>query len=415
MYEHKMRGSGWYRVILGGIKMEIKEKKGKSVTYDEYSAWDLFRRGQIDQRKHLKILEKMIKDNVKDLITHGKIIAGDNVVLPVKHLKQWRFRYAKKGEGTITLPGADKKKEGDIIAEKEKEGQGEGQGEGGNGGDNSGYYEVVVNADKIAEYLFQNMNLPRIRKKQSKKSFKEKYKMDSVSRKGSANNLHKRRTVYENLKRNAIRGETKFHKLVDDDLRYRSNSIKKVPQDKIVAFFVRDRSASMNDHKKEMTRIMSFWFNQFLEYKYSSVVEKVHVLFDTCGQRVSEEEFFSMSEGGGTNISSGVRIVQELMEEEYPTSVNNVYVFLFTDGDNFSNDNERVFEMVEGMMGEVNLFGVCHIKDYPGSYFYNSMDSEFIREARERAGRYEELEVVTSSTQEEIVEVMRKLFGGEER
>ena len=396
--------------------LKSRESSGKKVKHDEYSAWDLFRRGQIDQRKHLKILERLLKENVKELITRGEIIAGNNVVIPVKHLKQWRLRYTRKGEGVITLPGADKKQEGDIIAEKPKKGEGEAEGEGGNSGDRSGHYEVVVNADKIAEYLFQNMNLPRLKKKSSKNVYKEQYKMDSVSKKGSVNNLQKRRTVYQNLKRNATRGEAKFKDLVDDDLRFKANSIKKVPQDKIVAFFVRDRSGSMGEHKKELTRIMAFWFNQFLEYKYSKVIEKVHVLFDTEGHRVDEEEFFSMSEGGGTTVSSGVKVVEDLINEEFAPSMHNIYIFVFTDGDNFGHDDEIVFKKIEGLKGKINLFGICHTKDKPGSvysYITSNSDSAFIRGAKEKASSSEELEVVTVQTKDEIIDAMKKLFGGD--
>ncbi len=386
--------------------------------YDDYSAWDLFRRGQIDQRKHLKIIERMIKENITDLITHGKIITGHNVAIPVKHLKQWRFMYDKSSqEGTTVLPDSGKKEKGDIIGEKPQEG-GEGSREGGCEGGGSGEYEVVVNADKIAEYLFENMQLPRLQKRMAKDSVKEEYKMDSVSKRGSINNLQKRRTIYQNIRRNASQGDPKFKDVIDEDLRYKAHSVKKVPQDRILSIFIRDRSASMDDFKKELTRILSFWFNQFLQYKYSTVVERRFVLFDTTGAEVPEDDFYAVSEGGGTLISSGLEVADKIIEREFPPSHYNIYIFLFTDGDNWSNDNENAIKLINKLASVSNLVGVCQVMNSnPQALFYRKLgsgDSDFIKNVKESAEITESLEVADVTEQEEILDVMKQFFGGEE-
>jgi len=383
------------------------------VRFEEHSAWDLFRRGQVDQRKHLKILERMIKENAHDLIVHGKVIAGDNVVLPVKHLKQWRFVYEEdKDEGTIAHPNADEIEEGDVIGEKKKAGGSQGNREGGSEKGDSGYYEVVVNADYIAEYLFRDMKLPRLKRKQPKNAFKQQWKMDSISQKGSMKNLQKKKTVYENIKRNAARGEAIFKDPVDDDLRFRSSTVKKIPEDKIVAVFLRDRSASMNDHKKEMTRIMSFWFNKFLEYKYSQVIEKIFILFDTDANETDEEEFYSLSEGGGTIISSGFELTDKILNKRYPPSSYNVYVFGFTDGDNMATDNNKAVNTIVKLSFSANLVGIGHIKGgdmIPGS---KTADSHFIQRLKSIANINENLEVSDVLEKQDIIATMQIFFGG---
>lgn len=386
-------------------------------TIDNYSAWDLFRRGQIDQRKHLKIIERMIKENITDLISHGKIIAGDNVVIPVKSLKQYKFMYAPNEEGTAVIPDASKKEKGDIISEKPKQGQPGGEGEGGGDGEGGGgHYEVVVNADKIAEYLFENMELPRLKRKSPKDVFKEEYKVDSISKRGSINNLQKKRTVYENIKRNASKGDPSFKGIVDDDLRFRSHSIKKVPQDKIVAIFIRDRSASMDEYKKEMTRIASFWFNQFLEWKYSKVIDKKFILFDTKGVKVNEDEFYSLSEGGGTRISSGLDIAKDMIDKEYPSSMYNIYVFIYSDGDNFPDDTNDASKLLTDISVETNLTGFCHIRNNNSIYsnFYSG-ESDFVKRVKVMAKDQEEVEFGRIEEQKDIIEIMKQFFGGEEK
>jgi len=377
--------------------------------HDDYSAWDLFRRGQIDQRKHLKILERIIKDNITDLIVHGKIIAGDNVALPVKHLKQWRFVYEPKKKGTIVVPGSGKKKKGDVIAEKPKKGTGSGSGGDGQGGE--GQYEVVVNADKISEYLFENMELPRMKRKSSKDVYKEYYKMDSISRKGSVAKIHKRKTIYENIKRNASKGAAVFKNILDPDLRYRSHSVKRIPQDKIIAIFIRDRSASMDITKKELTRIMAFWFSQFLEYKYSKMIEKQFILFDTDAAQVTEDDFYSISEGGGTIISSGLQVAREMIDSTYPSNFYNIYVFVFTDGDNFPYDNDKALNLSESISYDSNLLGFCHINTHSTVFRNLGGESEFISKLKVMSKDTEIIEVGSVKERNDIVNVMKQFFG----
>jgi len=378
---------------------------------DNFNAWDLFRKGHLDQEKHLKILEKTLKDNITDLISHGKIIAGDNIIIPVKHLKQYKFVYEQKQEGTIAMPDdASDKQEGDIIGEKPQKGQGD-QGKGGSGEGDGGYYEVVVNSDDIAEYLFQNMELPRLKKKKPKDAYKEEYKMSSISKTGSMSNLQKKKTIQENIKRNASKGDAKFKDIINEDLRYRSHRIKQVPQDKVVCIFIRDRSASMDDYKKELTRIMSFWFLKFLEYKYSKVVEKAFISFDTKAEEVSEYDFIHKSEGGGTAISSGFAEADRIIQERYPLDDYNIYIFQFTDGDNWEHDNENADQYIDYFSSLVNLLGVCHIRS-PFSFFgFTFGNSNYIKNVKNKSIESESVKLVEVSKQEEIVFAMEDLFG----
>ena len=372
---------------------------------DTYSAWDLFRRGHLDHERHQKILREAVKKNLTDLISHGEIIAGENVKIPIRHLKQWRFVYEDPGdEGTVVLDGDYE--EGDAFGKKPEKGQG-GQGPGGGGESDPGYYEVVVDAEDVAPLLFEDLELPDLRQKEPKDAYKEESIFEGLNKKGIMPNLDKRRTIYQNIKRNASRGDSRFKDLADDDLRYRTEEIKKIPQDKVAVIFVRDRSASMGDEKKRLTRIAAFWIIKFLEHKYSKVVDKDFILFDTQADQVDEETFLGWSEGGGTEISSGLTLAKDVIEKSYPVSQYNTYTFLFTDGDNWSHDRDKALQATKDLLPLNNLFGCVYIDSSDAfAWAYGRGNSTYVQDIKELP-----LRVAHVARQENILSMMRNFFG----
>jgi len=385
--------------------MTDKLDTGKLNT-DHHNAWDLFRRGNLDQKRHIKLIKKAIKENITDLITHGKIVSGDKVVIPVRELRQWKFEYEKKGEeGTVIVEGDPK--EGDVIGKKPDKGKG--NQPGGDGDHDEGYFEVVVDAESVSEILFEDLELPNVQKKQPKDYFKEEYVQESVSKKGIMPNLDKKRTVIQNIKRNAAKGDPKFKSILDDDLRYKTDTIKRIPQDKVVVFFIRDRSASMGETKKHLTRVFAFWIIKFLNFKYKKMVEDVYVLFDTEAEETTQEEFITKSEGGGTKVSTGINLADDIVNKRYPPSHYNIYFILFTDGDNWGEDNKTVMDSIDKVLPYNNLFGCANIKGYGStSYYTSSSDSAFIINLKKLEKN--NLVVVDVTDQEDILVAMKSFF-----
>ncbi len=378
-------------------------------TTDNYNAWDLFRRGHLDQKKHIELIRKAIRENITDLITHGKIVSGDKIVIPIKELRQWKFEYEEKNEeGTAIVEGDPQ--EGDIIGKKPDKGQG--NQPGGDGEHDEGYFEVVVDAESVSEILFDDLELPNIQKKQPKDYFKEEYVQESVSRKGIMPNLDKKRTIVQNIRRNAAKGDAKFKDILDDDLRYKADMIKKIPQDKVVVFFIRDRSGSMGEAKKHLTRVFAFWIIKFLKFKYRQMIEDVYVLFDTKAEEVTQDEFITKSEGGGTKVSTGINLADDIVNKRYPTEHYNIYFMLFTDGDNWGEDNNTALQSIENVLPYNNLFGCANIKGYgnsQGNYHgFFSLDSGFIKDLRKMDK--DNLVVTDVEDQEDILRAMKEFF-----
>ncbi len=372
---------------------------------EQYGAWDLFRRGHLDQERHLKILRDIIRKNMTDLVSHGKIITGDNVVIPVTHLKQYKFVYEDPGgAGTIML---DKKMEkGDTIGKKPQKSKGQ-SSSGDSSESEEGFYEVVVNADQIAEILFQDLELPELKEKQKAIGYKEEVVREGTKKRGSISNLAKKKTIIQNIKRNAAKGDPGFKNIIDDDLRFDTNVLKRVPHDRVAVIFIRDRSGSMDATKKHLSRVMAFWIIKFLESKYKKVTERSYIIFDTKAEEVDQEAFITRSEGGGTRISSGFQLADEIIAAKFPPESYNLYTFLFTDGDNNFNDNLQAREMVEKMAAVNNLAGIVHIRAQ-GAYSYYS-DLRFINSIKEL--NKPNVIVAELTNQEDVMACMNAFFG----
>lgn len=338
--------------------------------------WDLFRRGHLDQERHHRLVSDAIRRNLSDLVTHGQLTSGGRVRIPVKALKQWRFEFdPDRNDHTGTFEAdpltsggqggqsGKRPRKGDIVGYRPREGK----GQGGQGGDGEGetFYEVEVGVEAVAEILFADLELPRMQRKQSSASFTEREAMQDIRKKGPISNLDKRRTVIENIRRNAATGTLGFGNLADDDLRFRAFNVERVPEDRVAVLFVRDSSGSMGEPEKHLTRVLSFWITRFLQYKYKRIAETAFVLFDTKASEVTEDEFIHLSEGGGTLVSTGFKQAQQIMTDRFPPERFNLYLFAFSDGDNPTGDNPQVVQVASQLLPICNLVGYADIR--PGS------------------------------------------------
>lgn len=337
--------------------------------------WDLFRRGQLDQERHLRLIREAVRKNLADLVTHGSITAGGRVRVPVKALKQWRFEfdpYRHEHTGTFAPDPFDqatqgqgqpkgRPRKGDVVGYLPR--QGKGSGSGGPGGEDGGEgtYEVEVGVEAVAEALFADLELPRLQRKLQAQQVTEEWHMEALRRRGAMSNLDKRRTALENVRRNAAAGRPGFGGLSEDDLRFRAADLRFIPQDQVAVIFVRDCSGSMGEQEKHLTRVLAFWISRFLQFKYRKAAETAFVLFNTSAMEVSEEDFFHRSEGGGTVVSTGFGQAREIIRQRFSPESYNLYVFAFSDGDNPVSDTPQVMAHIRELEPICNLIGYADI------------------------------------------------------
>jgi hypothetical protein len=318
--------------------------------------WELRQPGRRDSERHKARIRKAIKENLRELIAEENIISSDGkrkVKVPVRYLDMWRFKFGPnhKAKGV----GHGEGDPGDIIAKDGKRGKGKGPKAGDQPGEE--LYDEEVELAEIVEMMLEDLGLPWLERKENQVEIEtEEMVFHDIAEKGLPPNVDLKRTLIENLKRNSIAGKPSFGKIVPDDLRYRvwENVVEKHSNAAVI--LIMDRSGSMTDDKKYIVKSFFFWMVSFLRLKYGNV-QVVFVAHDTEAREVEEQNFFAISDGGGTRISSGLELAKTIIETRYPTNIWNNYVFSFSDGENWDTDNDRCIALFKELLGMCQAVG----------------------------------------------------------
>jgi sporulation protein YhbH len=184
-----------------------------------------------------------------------------------------------------------------------------------------------------------------------------------VAKKGMMSNLDKRRTIYENIKRNALHDNYPyFYGVTPDDLRFRTWAKDITHETNAIVIAMRDVSGSMGEFEKYISRSFYFWMVRFLRSKYDNV-QIVFITHHTEAKEVDEDTFFKLGESGGTKVSSAYQLALDIIRERYDPAAWNIYPFHFSDGDNWGDtDNRLCVSLVEKLMEVSNIFGYGEIQ-----------------------------------------------------
>ncbi|MED4531131.1 sporulation protein YhbH [Metabacillus fastidiosus] len=329
--------------------------------------WSLHRKGYDDQKRHQEKVQEAIKNNLPDLITEESIIMSngkDVVKIPIRSLDEYKIRY-NYDKNKHVGQGDGESKVGDVVARDGGSSGDQGAGKGQGAGDKAGedYYEAEVSMMELEEALFRELELPNLQQKERDENIVEHIEFNDIRRVGLMGNIDKKRTMLSAYKRNAMKGEAKFHPIYPEDLKFKTwNEVVK-PESKAVVLAMMDTSGSMGIWEKYMSRSFFFWMTRFLRTKYETV-EIEFIAHHTEAKVVSEEDFFSKGESGGTICSSVYRKALEIIESKYNPSRYNIYPFHFSDGDNLTSDNARCVKLVSELMKVSNMFGYGEVNQY---------------------------------------------------
>jgi sporulation protein YhbH len=341
-----------------------------------------------DRRRHRQLVEKSIRENLGDILSEESIIGeGKNkkIKIPIKGLKEYQFIYGKNSPGVGSGDGSEKK--GDKIG-SDKSQQGKGSGSKGAGNEEGeDIYETEISIDDVLNYLMEDLELPDLDKKKFSEVLSENATKKAGYQKHGINpRLAKKRTVIEKIKREqgkkrALREadiEEKIERFPfkEDDLRYYRVKKTKKREFNAAIFCIMDTSGSMDTTKKYLARSFFFVLSRFIRMKYTNV-EIVFISHSTTAKEVNENEFFHKVESGGTYISSGYVKALEIIEERYNPDYWNIYTFNVSDGDNWSEDNERAIKAAKELTEICNMVGYAEI--LPG-YYNSGLRDRFTKE-----------------------------------
>jgi uncharacterized sporulation protein YeaH/YhbH (DUF444 family) len=345
---------------------------------------------QADANRFRQIVRGKVRDELRKHLGRQELIGreGSRVVsIPIPHLQTPQFVHDPGGQGV---------------------GQGEGEGQDGGGpkaGNEAGQHllEAEFSIEELATMLGDALELPRIEPKGHDELDSAGGQYSGISTVGPESLRHFKRSYRHALRRMISSGtyDPRNPRVVLDrsDRRYRSWKPRPKPSANAVIVYVMDVSGSMGADQKELVRIESFWLDTWIRSHYQGT-RSVYIVHDASAKEVDRETFFRIRESGGTVISSAYELAERVIAERYPPQDWNLYLFHFTDGENYSRqDTEKCLDMLQQrLLPAVNLFGYGQVESYGTSGdFYEALQSRFDNESCVALSRIPDRDAIVDS------------------
>lgn len=344
----------------------------------------------VNRQRFIRRYKQQIKKAVSDAISKRSVTdisSGENVTIPSKDITEPFFHQGKGGRRQIVHPGNDQFSPGDRIKRPQGgAGSGSGTGDPANSGEGTDDFVFSISKDEYLDLLFEDLELPNLRKNQLDKLVQYKnvragYRSEGVpsnidivrSLRGSlarrvAMTADKKARLREleqqlsALEREPVPDQQLLRSIIDEidtlkqriaavpfidsfDLRFRNFQKRPEPTSKAVMFCLMDVSGSMDQATKDMAKRFYILLYLFLSRSYKNV-EVVYIRHHTQAKEVDEQEFFYSQETGGTIVSSAVKLMHDIVQERYNPVEWNIYAAQASDGDNWTDDSAPCAELL---------------------------------------------------------------------
>lgn len=360
----------------------------------------------VNRRRFLERYRKHVKEAVNQAVNKRSITdmeKGESITIPSKDLHEPVIGHGKGGDRSVVHPGNKEFSTGDRIR-KPQGGQGQGNGSGQASPDGEGLDEFTfyISQDEFLEFLFDDLELPNMVRKDLKKSQEFERHRAGFSSEGiptninvvrSLRNAHARRIALGGKKRKRIKeidaelaeikgrsAEAKAKRtaleeekatllarlkklpFIDDfDLRYNRHEMHPVPSSAAVMFCLMDVSGSMTQGTKDIAKRFFLLLYLFLRRNYQKI-EVVFIRHHTSAKEVDEQEFFYSRETGGTIVSSALQMMNDIVQKRYPASSWNIFAAQASDGDNWGDDSPVCRDvLLNHIMPSVQYFSYIEI------------------------------------------------------
>lgn len=367
-----------------GLRSPARRVGGKLLGFE--SIEDLTRRDE--QRE---------KDGFGKKIKFRRILAGPGKVISVPYVEEESLshgesepkRIAQFGQdqfldgenededaGDITQsPGSGEGEVGDVIGEVPLPLGGGGGGEGDDGddeGDSDGEGAGDTEGDHLEEEAYEfgkqiteKLELPNLTKK--KKRFPtDEYTFELTDRhRGSGQLLDKKETLKRIVKANLLLGRVNKDDMDStkmivgpQDRVYRVLSRERIWKSQAVVFFLRDYSGSMWGEPTEALISQHLMIYAWLLVQYEKRVIPRFIVHDTQAREVRPRQYFGLISGGGTNIASGYKKINEIVESEGLADDYDIFIFQGSDGDDWDSRGTEAVPEIEEILSYVSRMGV---------------------------------------------------------
>ncbi len=340
----------------------------------------------VNRQRFLRRHKQQIKDSVSDAVNRRSITdmeSSEDISIPNKDIQEPIFHQGQGGERERVHPGNDQFTRGDKMERQQSGGEGGGAGEGEASQDGEGEDEFVfqISKDEYLDILFEELELPNLQKTQVNKVTEWKTTRAGYQTAGIPSNIAIVRSLQQSLARRTamtagkkrlldeleqtledikqsepaqpleekrikeeiqeLRDRIKNVPFIDSfDLRFKNYERRPIPSSQAVMFCLMDVSGSMDQATKDIAKRFYVLLYLFLTRTYDNV-EVVFIRHHTQAKEVDEQEFFYSQETGGTIVSSALKLMQEIVDERYPTNSWNIYAAQASDGDNWADDSPK--------------------------------------------------------------------------
>ena len=320
------------------------------------------RRIREDHREYRDLIKDNVKDRVKDHIRTGKKIkrhGKDLVVVDIPVIDLPSFRHGKPKDGGI---GNGPAEIGDEVGDgPQKPGK-------GRAGDQQAEHTmgVGVSVPDYIDVLGDELELPKLEPKLRGDITNQKIKYNGLSRVGNNCLLHKKKTLKNAMKRVISTGEfdpndiSNVYPILQDKV-YKTWNVVESPDINAAIFFLQDISWSMDGEKRDLVRELCWYLEHWIR-KFYKHVDLKHIVHDVVAQEVDQEKFYTFSAGGGTKISSAFELTSNIIDSSYPAEDWNMYIFYFSDGENWGDDTKRCISIIDELQVKCNLIGIGEVK-----------------------------------------------------
>lgn len=407
-----------------------------------------------NRQRFLKRVKKQVKDHIEKDILKRSITSekGEDVSVPKKGISEPSFRNnPHTGKTDRVLPGNREYSNGDLIEKPKGGGGGGGKGDASDSGEGEDDFIFSITGEEYDQILFEDCELPELKKKSQKNTESFKTVRAGYANDGNPSNLDLEKTMKNSLGRRIALKNPKLAKIQelkkeleeleskkkkskkdlarieeikeeililkqrasriayidDNDLRYKKFVKHPNPKHQAVMFCVMDVSASMGQSEKELAKRFYMLLYRFLKLKYKKV-DIVYIRHHTIGIECNEEEFFYSKETGGTLVSSGFQVMNDIIKSRYPEQDWNIYCAQASDGDNFRSDNDKLLELLhKSILPVVQFMYYIEVGESIFHKNYSELWDTYARSVQPSANNFTMKEVAEAS---QILPVFKELF-----
>jgi uncharacterized sporulation protein YeaH/YhbH (DUF444 family) len=379
-----------------------------------------------NRQKLIKRLKQFVKSSQPQNIGQRGVANNSNTSSPIKitgaALEEPWFAYSKSGEDTLIFIGNDEYNRGDDITFPEESSS----SSAGPGEDGEDDFIINVAKDEFLDLFFEDCELPNLTHEKYTEKLDNTLQQSGFSTTGNPSQLSIIRSYKQSLGRRwalmrphkneleeleseldelerrlsvdqseelierkrevesrieALQNKVAFlNGFEKTDLRFRKKEAKPLKTVDAVLVMVMDVSGSMDETKKTIARRWFALLYAFIKRRYANT-ELVFIAHTDEAFEMSEGDFFTTRINGGTQVSTALKMVNDIIRERYDCNQTNIYVSHASDGDNWDDDNARVVDELSGasnLLGKIQLFSYVEVgkQEVMGGWFSQNNKSD---------------------------------------